>query len=439
MPTRRKAPRAWSNWAGTEHVQPEAVAHPVTTSDIVEAVRDAARRGRRVKAVGSGHSFTGVAVTDGVQLLLDRHRRLIDIDRERGLVTVEAGMKLHRLSQMLAGWGLALANLGDIAVQTVAGAVATGTHGTGAALGGLASQIRGMELVLADGSVLRCSAAEEPEVFTAARVSLGALGIMSQVTLQAVPAFNLRAVEAVEPLDRVLEGMYDDAASNDHFEFYAVPHTGMVRTKRNNRTGEPPGGRGRAGELRDRVLLENVAFGALCRIGRRVPALVPRLARVSALETRVEYVERSYKVFASPRWVRFVELEYELPAAEVRAALTEVLAAIDERGFRISFPIEVRFTAADDIPLSTASDRESGYIAVHQYRGVDYQAYFAAVERIMVAHGGRPHWGKMHTQDAAGLAPRYPHWDEFIAQRDRLDPEGRFANPYLDRVLGPVT
>ncbi|MGH8921018.1 MAG: D-arabinono-1,4-lactone oxidase, partial [Actinomycetes bacterium] len=214
---------------------------------------------------------------------------------------------------------------------------------------------------------------------------------------------------------------------------------GMVRTKRNNRTGDPPGGRGRAGELRDRVLLENVAFGALCRVGRRVPALVPRLARLSALETRVEYVERSYKVFASPRWVRFVEMEYELPAAEVRAALTEVLAVIDERGFRISFPIEVRFTAADDIPLSTASDRASGYIAVHQYRGVDYQAYFAAVERIMVAHRGRPHWGKMHTQDAAGLAQLYPRWGEFIAQRDRLDPEGRFANPYLDRVLGPVT
>ncbi len=430
--------QSWSNWAGTEHGRPAAVDHPASIAEIVAVVRGAARQGHRVRAVGSGHSFTGLAVTDGVAVHLDRHRRVIDIDRERGLVTVEAGITLRRLSQVLSGWGLALANLGDIAVQTLAGAISTGTHGTGAALGGLATQVRAMDLVVADGSVLSCSAAEEPEVFASARVALGALGIVSRVTLQCVPAFNLRAVETVEPLEAVLDAMYDEAAANDHFEFYAVPHTTMTRTKRNNRTDAPASGRGRAGEIRDRVVLENVAFGALCRAGRRVPRLVPILARLSAVGGRVEYTERSDRVFASPRWVHFVEMEYELPVAELRSALREVLAMIDDRGFAISFPVEVRFAAADDIPLSTACGRASGYIAVHQYRGVPHQAYFAEVERIMLAHGGRPHWGKLHTCTAETLAPSYPGWSSFAAQRDRLDPDGRFANDYLDRVLGPA-
>lgn len=429
----------WVNWGGNQACRPSARVHPVTAEDLVDLVRAAARQRQRVKVVGSGHSFTGIAATDGVHVHLDRHSRILEIDPDRRRVTVEAGVSLWQLSRALAARGLALENLGDIAEQSVAGAISTSTHGTGVAFGGLATQVKGLQLVLADGTLMRCSKTEEPELFSAARVGLGALGIISTVTLGVVPAFNLQAREAHEPLDAVLDNLDERVAGSDHFEFYWIPHTRSTLTKRNQRTDAPPEGRGRLGEVRDKILLENLAFGAVCRAGRRIPALVPRLARLATLGGAVEYTERSHRVFASRRWVHFVEMEYALPAAAVRPALERLVRLIDDQGFRVSFPVEVRFSAADDIPLSIASGRDSAYIAVHQYRGVPFEAYFGAVEEIMVSLDGRPHWGKLHFQDAAGLAPRYPGWESWQAARRRVDPEGRFANAYLDRVVGPVT
>ena len=185
---------------------------------------------------------------------LDGYARLLRYDREAGTATVQSGIPLARLSRELATRGLALPNLGDVAYQSISGAVSTGTHGTGIKLGGLATQIAGIELVTADGSVLTCSPTEEPEVFAVARVGLGAFGIISALTLQCVPAFHLRAVEEPMRVDHVLETLDELVEQNDHFEFYWVPHTGWALTKRNNRTDDPVGGRGRWKELRDRVL-----------------------------------------------------------------------------------------------------------------------------------------------------------------------------------------
>jgi L-gulonolactone oxidase len=426
----------WCNWAGNQVTEARAIHHPGGDDELAAIVKRAAAEGAGVKVVGAGHSFTDIACTDGHLIELDRHARLLDVDVARQRVTVEAGISLAQLNLELDQRGLALPNLGDIAYQTVAGATQTSTHGTGATLGGLATQIVGMRLVLADGSVLDCTQEEHADVLAVARVGLGALGIVSQVTLQCVPAFNLCAVEQPLRLDAVLADLDEHVDGNDHFEFFWVPHTGWALTKTNNRTDAPLDPRGRFAYWRDKMLLENHAFGVVCRIGRRRPAWIPRLARALPASGRSEYVEPSYRVFASARRVRFLEMEYAIPRAACAPALQAVRRFVVDEGLLLNFPVEVRFTAADDIPLSTASARPSAYIAVHVFKGMDERCYFEGVERIMDEHDGRPHWGKLHFQTAATLAPRYPQWSDFTAMRDRLDPERRFANAYTRRVLG---
>jgi L-gulonolactone oxidase len=329
-------------------------------------------------------------------------------------------------------------NLGDIAYQSIAGATSTATHGTGAKFGGIATQIAAMRIIGGDGSIIDCSPSREPEVFHAARVGVGALGVVSTVTLRCVAAFNLRAVEAPARVDELLGSIDEHVQGNDHFEFFWVPHTGWALTKWNERTQDPVAPRPRFQEFRDDILMSNVIFGALNRVGRLRPSLVPRLSRMIPSSGRVEYVDKSYRVFASPRMVRFYEMEYAIPAEACVEALNRVRAFVKQSGLMISFPVEVRFTAADDIPLSTAHGRASCYIAVHMYQGTQYQQYFEAVEDIMDDYGGRPHWGKLHFQTAETLAPRYPEWDRFQSARRRLDPNAVFTNAYLDRVLGKL-
>jgi FAD-linked oxidoreductase len=436
-----RRPGIWRNWAGNQRVRPTAVHRPRTAGEVAAVVRAAREDGRRVKAIGSGHSFTGAALAPDVQLDLRHLTGLRAVDPATGLVTVAAGTTLHELNRLLEGAGLALSNLGDIDRQTVAGALSTGTHGTGAKLGGLATQVRGLELVTGDGELVRCGPAERPELFAAARVGLGALGVLTAVTLQAEPRFVLHAQERPLPLPQVLAELDDLVATNEHFEFFWWPHTGTALTKRNNRL---PAGAA-AQPLRPvRAFVEdevvgNGLFGLLCRVGRARPELVPRISGYAArtMGDR-EYSDSSHKVFVSPRRVRFVEMEYAVPRDAVREALDGIGRVIDRLDLRISFPVEVRFTAADDIPLSTASGRESAYLAVHVVRGEPHETYFDAVEAVMDALDGRPHWGKLHGQTAETLRRRYPRFDEFLAARRAVDPAGTFANAYTDRVLGPV-
>lgn len=400
-------------------------------------MRRAAADGLRVKAAGTGHSFTAAAATDGVLIRPESLTGILELDRAAGTVTVAAGTPLRRLNAALAGAGLSLTNMGDIMAQTAAGAVSTGTHGTGRDSASIAAQVRAFDLVTADGSVLHCSPEENPEVFAAARISLGALGVVTSLTFAVEPLFLLTAREEPMPLERVLGAFEQLAAENEHFEFYWFPHTGNCNTKRNNRSAGPARPPGRVRGWVDDELLSNGAFRMACGLGRAVPAAIPAMARVSsrALSSRT-YTDIPYKVFTSPRRVRFVEMEYAVPRAAAPDALREVKAMVDRSPLRVSFPVEVRTAPADDIPLSTASGRDSAYIAVHLFRGTPHRAYFGAVERIMVAHGGRPHWGKIHSRDAAYLAGAYPAFGEFTALRDRLDPDRVFGNDYLRRVLG---
>ncbi|GLX47908.1 FAD-linked oxidoreductase [Streptomyces hygroscopicus subsp. hygroscopicus] len=406
--------------------------------ELAAAVRRAREDGLAVKAVGTGHSFTSIAATDGVLIRPQLLTGIRKIDRAAMTVTVEAGTPLKRLNAALAREGLSLTNMGDIMEQTVSGATSTGTHGTGRDSASIAAQIKGLELVTADGSVLTCSATENPEVFAAARTGLGALGVVTALTFAVEPLFLLTAREEPMPLDRVLAEFDQLWAENEHFEFYWFPHTGNTNTKRNNRSAGPEQPVGRLAGWFEDEFLSNGVFQVTQWVGRAAPASIPAISKISsrALSART-YTDIPYKVFTSPRRVRFVEMEYAVPRAALADTLRELKAMVERSGLRISFPVEVRTAPADDITLSTASGRDSAYIAVHMYRGTPYQSYFTAAERIFTAHEGRPHWGKVHTRDAEYFARVYPRFTEFTALRDRLDPERLFRNDYLRRVLGP--
>ncbi|MGW3338893.1 D-arabinono-1,4-lactone oxidase [Streptomyces sp. NPDC001009] len=427
----------WRNWGGNVTARPARQVTPASVEELAAEVRGAAERGQRVKAVGTGHSFTSVAATDGVLIRPDLLTGIRGIDRTAMTVTVEAGTPLKRLNAALAREGLSLTNMGDIMEQTVAGATSTGTHGTGRESGSIAAQITGLELVTADGSVLTCSAGQNPEVFAAARIGLGALGVVTALTLAVEPLFLLTAREEPMPLDRVLAEFDQLWAENEHFEFYWFPHTGSTNTKRNNRSEGPARPVGRAAGWFEDEFLSNGVFQVAQWAGRAAPVSVPAIARISsrALSAR-SYTDIPYRVFTSPRRVRFVEMEYAVPRAALVETLRELKAVIERSGLRVSFPVEVRTAPADDIALSTASGRDSAYIAVHMFRGTPYQAYFSAAERVFTAHEGRPHWGKVHTRDAGYLEGVYPRFTEFTAVRNRLDPERLFQNDYLRRVLG---
>ncbi|MFL6131041.1 MAG: D-arabinono-1,4-lactone oxidase [Mycobacteriales bacterium] len=423
----------WRNWAGDQVAHPARVLSPRDAGEVADAVQAAARANMRVRMAGSGHSFTGAAVTDGVLLRAERLTGLLAVDTAAGTATVRAGTRLRELSRLLAEHGLALENLGDIDAQTVAGAIATGTHGTGAGYGGLATQVTGLELVLADGTV----SAATVDLLAAASVGLGAYGIVTAVTLRCVPAFALRAVETAEKLDDLL-GRWDTLpAEADHVEFYWWPHTRDCQLKRNTRvpvTDLDPLPRWRA--VLDDELVSNALFAAVCRAGVRAPRLVPPANRLATrlLGART-YTDLSPRVFASTRRVRFHETEWAMPRATLPDVLRELDATIARRGWRISFPVEVRVAAGDDRWLSSAYGRDTAYLAAHRYVREPYADYFEAVAAIVGA-AGRPHWGKLHELNAAALAPRYPRFGEAVALRDRLDPAGLFRNPYLDRVLG---
>ena len=427
---------AWRNWAGTEAAVATEVVRPRDLDELSNAVAGARRT---VRARGSGHSFTAVGAAHDRAIDLSAWTGIVSADADSGLVTVRSGTTLHALNAELDRIGRAMTNLGDIDAQTIAGAISTGTHGTGARFGGIATQVAALELVLADGSVVTCSPDEHPDLFAAGRVGLGAFGVLSTVTLRTEPSFVLHAEERPEPVEDVLASLDANCADNDHFEFYWFPYGRNALTKRNNRlpAGTMPEPLSRTRQFVEYQLMENVAFGAVCRVGRAVRPLVRPLNRLSsAVLSARAYSDVSHKVFVTNRNVRFVESEYAVP----RESLPEVLGELRDRVPRLAdpvmFPVEVRVAAADDIWLSTACGRDSAYIAIHQYVGMPYQEYFTLFESIVGAVGGRPHWGKMHTLDASVLRERYPRFDDFTALRAELDPQGKFLNPYLSRVLG---
>lgn len=420
--------RTWTNWARDQRCAPERIERPTSEAELARVVAGAPR----VRVAGSGHSFTDIACTDGVMVDLSRMDRVLAVEGTE--VTAEAGITIRALGPALAARGLALENQGDVDAQTLAGAICTATHGTGARFGNVSSQVLRMRLVTASGSVIDLREGDE---LLAGRVSLGALGAIAAVTLRCVPAFTIHRIDEPRPLDDVLARFDELVGSNDHFELFVFPYTRTALTLTSQRTDREPRPPGLAQAFVRDVLLENAALELACRAGRLVPGAIPAInRRVTALMGRAEHLDASHRVYANRRSVRFTEMEYGIPRERVGDALERVLALVERRRLPIGFPVEVRVVAPDDGLLSTAHGRPTGYIAVHQYRGMEFESYFRAVEAIMDEYGGRPHWGKRHYQTAATLRARYPGWDRFQAVRERLDPGRKFENEYLRRVLG---
>ena len=436
--TKRRADLVtWRNWVGDQGCSPASVEVPRSGDELIETVRATAAAGRTLRVAGSGHSFTEAALTDDVMVRIEALDRVLEVDANSGRVKVEAGIRLADLNERLHEHGRALENLGDIDRQTLAGAISTATHGTGANLRNISAQVAAVELVTADGE-LRSIDADSGDELLAARVGLGALGAIYSVTLRTLPAFTLHRVDTPRPLAEVIARFDALAEANDHFEFFVFPHTETALTIERNRSELAPKPRGAAKAWVSDVLVENTIGDLALRLTRRRPSMIPRLSRGAAkVMSQGERLDRSYRIFANERRIRFTEMEYCLPRERAPEALRRVLDLISKRRFEVAMPIECRVVAADDALLSPSHDRTSSYIAVHQYQGMEWRPYFEAVEAITNEYEGRPHWGKRHFQTHDTLAERYPRWKDFQAVRDRLDPDRAFRNEYTDRVLGP--
>jgi FAD-linked oxidoreductase len=430
----------WQNWSGLATARPERVDTPADVASVVTAVERARAEGTTVKMVGTGHSFTAISAPEHTMLRPQALSGILAVDRDAMTVTARAGTRLKHLNAGLEALGLSLHNMGDIAEQTLAGAISTGTHGTGGVAAGLAAQVAGLELVTGTGEVLTATEQENADVLAVARVGLGALGVITAVTFRVEPLFLLEATEQPMRWEEAVGSFDQLAAESHHLDMYWFPHSDRMLTKRNVRldadvSEAQPLSRARA--WFDDDLLANKAFGVLTAAANRVPAVIPRMNRMNArlLGART-YSDVAHKVFVTERNVVFREMEYAVPREAGLTALREARAALDASDVKVSFPVEIRVAPADDVPLSTASGRDSFYLAFHTHRDADHTAYFALMEQVMRAHGGRPHWGKVHTRQADGLAPLYPRFGEFLAMRERLDPDRVFANGYLRRVLG---
>ena len=426
----------WRNWSGSVRCSPASWERPADVGAIRDLVRHAKRDGMRIRVAGSGHSFSPLVATDDVLVTLDRMQGIVSLDTARREVTVRAGTTLRALGRDLHAAGFALENLGGVDVQTVAGAIGTGTHGSGLGFGSMATQVTGMTLVTGDGSVVEASAGKDPDLLHAASLSLGALGIIVSVTLRVVPAHRLRLQTGRQRIARCRESLVEDAHAHQHFELFWFPHTEWAQT----RTLDPAPFDARPGHRIRRavsdVALENGAVWALSQACRLTPALVPRVSAIFAAgASEMSGVDWSHRLLVSPRLVRMEAMEYALPLDEGRAALEEIERALFDLRLPVHVPLGIRFVPGDDVWLSPAYQRDSVYIAAHAFRGTPFESYFKTIERILQAHGGRPHWGKWHSLEAGSLAHLYPRWEDFQRLREALDPGGTFLNDYLEKLL----
>ena len=427
---------SWRNWSGRVRCRPARIMAPATEAELASLLQEADPRSGPVRVAGSGHSFTPLVATDGTMVSLRDLSGIVDHDDATGEATVYAGTTIHDLGPMLADLGLALENQGDIDAQAIAGAVGTGTHGTGADLGSVSTQVSGLRLIGAAGESIDCSATERPDLFNAARVSFGSLGVLSRLRLKLRPSYRLREKRWNLLFDEALERLDELAAASRHFEFFWFVYGDVVQVKTLEPTGDDTTPEGFSDWLNEMVL-ENGALWLFSNLCRFIPWLCEPLGRLSGklgpVSTRVG---QSHRIFPSRRLVRFNEMEYAVPRAALPDALREIAAFVRSKRIAVYFPIECRMVAADDIWLSPFYGRDSATIAVHRYAPTDYQIYFDGVEAIFRNHAGRPHWGKLHTLKAGDLAALYPQWQAFCDLRKEMDPSGLFLNPHLRDLFG---
>lgn len=427
----------WRNWSGYVSCPQATLATPASRDELVDVLRDAAQKLMPVRVVGAGHSFAPLAQTDGVIVSLDKLQGVVDVDSTRRIARVRAGTRLYTLGRELAAHGLAMENLGDINVQSIAGATSTGTHGTGIELGNLATQIASLRFTTADGRDVVASPEENADLFEGGRIGLGVLGVLTEISLRLVPSYRLKLTRGKMDFETCLAQADAMTRQNRSFEFYWLPHTDTMLTKIWNLTDEPVDTRNWTHYVTDEVL-ENGVFGLLCGVSKHLPSLCPAISRLCAalVSSPAERVDASHSLLSTVRRIRFNEMEWSLPVDRGAEALREIRAFISRRTFPLMFPLEYRWVRGDDIWLSPDYGRDSVRISVHQYRGMPFEQYFDGVQAICMNHGGRPHWGKMHSLKGRDFAALYPRWDDFLALRERMDPQRNFITPYLRTLFG---
>lgn len=430
--------KRFTNFSGTVTSTPTQVNSLNHPSQLPKILELASAEGLTVRSVGAGHSFTALVQTQGILLNLDGFQGLEEVDAITHEVVFRAGTRLWQIPGLLKPFGLALENMGDIDRQSIAGAISTATHGTGLGFTGFSGQVTGLKLVLADGSFVRASATENAEIFQAARVGLGAIGIITHVRLRCVPEYLLHSVESIERLSSIVESFVERSKNVDHLEFFWFPGTTKALVKTNTRLESSAAiqAPNKISQWINDELLSNASLQLLCSLGAAQPRLIPTL---NTLATKVlsdrELTDRWHKIYVSPRRVKFSEMEYALPLERFDEAFAELQTYFAKSSAPVVFPVEVRTAGADDTWLGTASGRPSVYIAVHRYIRDNVPHLFDDVEKILRSFGGRPHWGKEHSLVMTDLKEIYPRFTDFQRVRQQVDPTGLMLNPYLRTLL----
>jgi FAD-linked oxidoreductase len=424
------------NWAGNVKWTPQEVLLPKTEDEIAAIIKKATSSGKSIRTVGSHHSFTPLLATNSVSLSLDDMQGLISKEPNNRAIAW-AGTKLKRLSELLAEKGLAQENMGDINVQSLAGAISTGTHGTGITLGSVGTQVEEITFVNGLGELVTLNEEYNYHEFKCAQLSLGSLGVITRMKVRCKEAYNLELDIRKEKLSDVLANLDAIVNENRHFEFYSIPNSQWSQTKRSNIVSQEAGTTSKFSAFINDIVLENWALQLLCSLNKTIPSSSKTISNlIGSFISNEKKIQQSHKVFSTVRNVKFTEMEYNIPYESYQDVVKELLRLIDKNNYRISFPQEHRFVQADDIYLSPAHNRKSAYIASHVYKGMDNKRYFKDLEDLFVDYGGRPHWGKMHTRDAAFFRKVYPKFDDFLQVRAKHDPNGVFLNDYLKKVFG---
>lgn len=424
------------NWAGNVKWTPREVLLPKTEDEIAAIIKKATSSGKSIRTVGSHHSFTPLLATDSVSLSLDDMQGLISKEPNKRAIAW-AGTKLKRLSELLAENGLAQENMGDINVQSLAGAISTGTHGTGMTLGSVGTQVEEITFVNGLGELITLNEENNYHEFKCAQLSLGSLGVITRMKVRCKELYNLELDIRKEKLSDVLANLDAIVNENRHFEFYSIPNSQWSQTKRSNIVSQEAGTTSKFSAFINDIVLENWALQLLCSINKTIPSSSKTISNlIGSFISNEKKIQQSHKVFSTVRNVKFTEMEYNIPYESYQDVVKELLKLIDKNNYRISFPQEHRFVQADDIYLSPAHNRKSAYIASHVYKGMDNKRYFKDLEDLFIDFGGRPHWGKMHTRDAAFFRKAYPKFDDFLQVRAKHDPNGVFLNDHLKMVFG---
>lgn len=426
--------QTWNNWSQSVESKPEKMLYPATIDEVSELVKEAARLRKKVRVVGAGHSFTRLAQTDEWLVSLDLLSGIVELDEKQMTVTAFGGTRLFQIGEELGRLGFAQENLGDINVQSIAGAISTGTHGTGMGFGNVSSQVLEITLVTAAGEVMTISEAMNESYFKASLVSLGSLGIIVKVKLRIIKAPIYEYKSEKVHFSKLMEDLDFYIDSNRHFECYLFPFSDLVQTKTMNITNQAP--QRLTFHHLGNLIVENYLFYLLSEMCRWFPKTTQFISRLSSKAvSSTSIAAHSYELFATPRKVKFNEIEYCIPVEHMKAALQEIRDCIERKQYEVHFPIECRTVKADDIWLSPSYQRNSAYIAFHMYKGMPYEEYFRDMEAIMQKYEGRPHWGKMHKREHPELVAMYPRFADFLKVRKELDPDGMFLNEYLQELF----